>query len=88
MEKIEELMLATRIKMQQLQDQIDAQHIVIAWLLADRDRLAPEGDSAANFLINQSMMLTESVKSDELLAVFDALAEDVARFASPRDNPG
>ncbi|MBC7857989.1 MAG: hypothetical protein H7Z39_04255 [Burkholderiaceae bacterium] len=86
MEKIEEFMLTTRLQMQQLQDQIDAQQLVIAWLLSQLDRAVPGIDSPAKFLLNQSLALREG-KNGELVAVFDALAEDSALFASLRGNP-
>lgn len=87
MENINEFMLKSELRMQQLQDQIDAQQLVIAWLLNRLDRSAPGTSAALNFLLRQSLEMSETKNYSEFVAVFDALAEDCARFASLEHKP-
>jgi hypothetical protein len=87
MQNIDEFMEWSRLRMQQLQDQADAQQLVIAWLLSELDRVVPGMEPPANFLLGQSLELSEGARYEEYVAVFDALAEDSARFASLRHRP-
>ncbi|AKU21895.1 hypothetical protein [Massilia sp. NR 4-1] len=82
MRDIQEFMLTSELRMQQLQSQIDAQQLVIAWLLNQLDRARPETSTSINFLLRQSLALSEGANYEEFVAVFDALAEDCARFSS------
>ncbi len=84
--KIEDFMLKTGLQIQQLQGQVDAQQLVIAWLLNRLDRFEEGPSPSLNFLLHQSLALPEGRNSEEFLAVFDALAEDCVRFASVERN--
>lgn len=87
MDNIEEFMLSSRLRLQQLQDQVNAQQLVIAWMLNRLDRAEPDPPPSLEFLLNQSLELSEGNASGEFVAVFDALAEDCVRFASLECKP-
>lgn len=71
--------------MQQLQDQVDAQQLVIAWLLNQVDRLTPDRERPSpEFLLGQSLALSDDPKFAEYIDVFDALAETSIQFDSAR----
>lgn len=85
MDKLEEFKVSTEIRMQQLQDQVDAQQLVIAWLLSQLDYLAPDREPPGpRFLLGQSLALSDNPKYTEYNAVFDDLAEASSRFVSAR----
>lgn len=87
MSKLDEFMLLSRLQMQQMQDQIDAQQLVIAWMLNRLDRAEAGPSASLNFLLHQSLECSDGAKDGEFLAVFDDLAEDCARFASLERKP-
>jgi hemerythrin len=85
MDKLAEFMLRTDLRFQQLQDQLDAQQLVMAWLLShlqDTDVFQP--DQVRQFLYDQSNELADSPKFEEFVAAIDALFEDFVRLSSQR----
>lgn len=88
MEKLHEFMLRTEVRLQQLQEQIDAQRLVMAWLLSHLQETGsfPPGE-VERFLYEQADQLVDSPKLGEFVAVIDSLFEDFARFASRRRKP-
>lgn len=88
MEKLEEFILVTNLRFQQLQDQIDTQTMVIAWLLSNLDETEHFHPSKnRDFLIGQSAELTGE-KHEESVAIFAALLDDSDHYTSLRHNLG
>ena len=88
MDKFEDFMLKTEVQIRQLHDELDAQTLVIAWLMTELDRVAPDAEPPSrHFLLGQSLNLTDDPKFSEYVALFDALSQHYARFASLRRRP-
>jgi hypothetical protein len=85
MENIENFMLWTKARFEQMQDTVDAQQLVMAWLLSQLEHTEGfETDRIREFLLNQSMELVGSPKHGNYVAVIDSLFEDLASFSSLR----
>jgi hypothetical protein len=72
--------IETLAHIRQLQQQIDAQQLVIAWLMA-RDDPSADGPRTS-FLLHQSLELADNPNFLEYGPVFDALFEDSERFVA------
>lgn len=85
MDKLDEFMVWTKARFEQLQDQVDAQQMIIGWLLSQLEETEYfDPDLVRGFLYHQADELADSPKFREYVAVIDSLFEDVVRLSSRR----